>query len=368
MNSFFRNFSRLLVGAVFIFSGFVKGVDPLGFAYKLDDYFIAFGIEWASIFSLFLAICLCALEFSIGVMLLTNVKMKITSWILLLLMGFFTLLTLNDAIFEPVPDCGCFGDAIILTNWETFYKNIFLDIFTLIIFVNRKKFQSPLSCKTQWILIFVYYICFCLFSIYNYRHLPLIDFRAYKIGNKLETHNTDNAVIYLTFKNKETGEQKEYLSNDYPWNDSVWSAQWEFVDQRTAITDQVLSHEFAAEDFDGNDVTEMILTSPKTFIFFSYDLEKVTENEFSKIKELTSEFNKRGIDYILLTASTLESIEEITKVHPYFDYIYTADDIMLKTFIRANPGLVLINEGTIINKWHFNDFPQEADLDSLLDF
>jgi len=134
---FIRNFSRLLVGAIFIFSGIVKGVDPLGTAYRIEDYFIAYGIEWAIPLSLFLSVFLCTLEFMLGISLLFNAWVRRTAWLLFPLMIFFTLLTMVDAIWEPVPNCGCFGDAIKLTNLETFYKNVVLIVFTAIIFYGR---------------------------------------------------------------------------------------------------------------------------------------------------------------------------------------------------------------------------------------
>lgn len=357
MNRFFRTFSRLFVGAVFVFSGFVKGVDPLGFAYKLDDYFVAFGMEWAMIFSLFLSVMLCAVEFTVGAMLLSNIKMKFTSWIVTLMMAFFTLLTLNDAIFEPVPDCGCFGDAIKLTNWETFYKNIVLDVFVVIIFLSHNKYKSSLKCVTQWLLTAIYFVVLILFSFYNYRHLPLIDFRPYKVGNKIEMQSDTDAVYYLQYKDIETGEQKEYISPNYPWNDSVWLSKWEYVGQRIEKQGAEEEYDFAIETLEGDNVTESVLEWENVFVFVSYDLSKLSEKDMEKVDRMIQELNQDNIEYIWITASLPEEIEKISERYPYFDSVFLADAIMLKTMIRANPGLVWLDKGTIKAKWHQTDFP-----------
>jgi uncharacterized membrane protein YphA (DoxX/SURF4 family) len=175
---FVRNFSRVFVGLVFIFSGFVKGVDPLGFAYKIDDYFIAYGMQWAEPLSTTLSVLLCAFEFSLGVLLVLNVKPKLIAWLTLLIMVYFTGLTFYDALYNPVPDCGCFGDAIKLTNWQTFYKNIVLILFALLVFLQRKKFKSPYSQGVGLFLLLLVPLTFIWFSAYNYRNLPMIDFTA----------------------------------------------------------------------------------------------------------------------------------------------------------------------------------------------
>ena len=246
--TFLRTFSRIFLGLVFIFSGFVKGIDPLGTTYRIEDYFIAYGTEWALPFVLFLSIFLCTLEFVLGVTLVFNIKLKQISWILFLMMAFFTILTLYDAIYNPVPDCGCFGDAIKLSNWATFYKNVFLMVFVLIVFINRKKIKSPLSGFYGYSIILIATILFSWFSVYSYNHLPSIDFRGWKVGKDMEPENNAVEKVYLTYKNKKTDEVKEYLSPDYPWNDSVWMSEWEFVDQRIDDSETVKHHELKIED------------------------------------------------------------------------------------------------------------------------
>ena len=256
------NSSRIVAGVVFIFSGFVKGVDPLGFSYKLEDYFLAFHWPVFVPFDLFFSILLCTLEFSIGVMLLFNLKMKITSWLLLLIMSFFTLLTLNDAINNPVPDCGCFGDALKLTNWQTFYKNIFLIILALVVFIYRKRYKPFVLDRMQWIIIGVFAILFAGFSYYGYAHLPVIDFTEWKKGHKLYTENPQPIRFYLTYRNLKSGENKEYLSPNYHYTDSVWMKNWVFVSQRAEDTNVYYGKSLVITDSSGTDRTVEIIRNP----------------------------------------------------------------------------------------------------------
>ena len=174
--------SQILLGLLFIFSGIVKGVDPLGTAYRVEDYFVAFGTDWMIPASLVLSFLLNASEFVLGALLLANVKPKLTAWLTLLMMGFFTLTTLNDAFNNPVPDCGCFGDAIIMSNWQTFYKNLAINVFVLIIFLEKKSIAVFYKNRTEWVLAFSFIILFLGFQYFNYRSLPMIDFMPWKLG------------------------------------------------------------------------------------------------------------------------------------------------------------------------------------------
>ncbi|MBZ0243150.1 MAG: DoxX family protein, partial [Bacteroidales bacterium] len=294
MNGFIRNFSRQLVGIVFIFSGFVKGVDPLGTAYRIEDYFVAYGMEWAMGLSLLLSILLSAAEFVIGLALVTGMKMRVTSWFLLVMMLFFTAVTYNDALYEPVPDCGCFGDAIKLTNWQTFYKNIFLMVFVFVVFFNRKRYKNRLYSGLQWFLVMAFFVGFAYFSYYNYSHLPMIDFRAWKEGAQLNPEEEQESLIYLTYRNKESGETKEYLSPDYPWDDPQWIENWEFVDQRTVLLGDQPDHGLFAEDSFGNDMTQVVLQSPNLLVFVSYDLRQIPADAIEKIEQIEERLAEKG--------------------------------------------------------------------------
>jgi uncharacterized membrane protein YphA (DoxX/SURF4 family) len=360
---YLRNICRILVALVFLFSGFVKGVDPLGTAYRIEDYFIAFGMDWANPLALFLSIFLCAFEFTLGAALLLNLRLKYLSWPLLLMMIFFTLLTLNDALFNPVPDCGCFGDALKLTNWETFYKNIVLIVLVLIIFFYRKKFHSMFLPRIDHVTIIAIFTGFALFSVYQYRHLPWIDFLGWKTGTDLAPDDPGKAKVYLTYCNKITGEEKEYLSPDYPWNDSTWVAEWEFVDQRIDDSGVIKGHSLEIYDAAGNDVTETFINNPGyQFLVVSYDLGAASRKGFEKIDRLYGDIFRDGHSMIVLTGSLQEEIEPFRQgLHPDLEF-YQADDIELKMMIRANPGLILLKDGVVMGKWHWRDIPDYKDL------
>ena len=207
-----RNICRILVGIVFIYSGFVKGVDPLGSDYKFTDYFNAFGMSWMGFSTLFFSFLLSMAEFLIGICLFLNIKLKTAAWGAILFMGFFTPLTLVLAIKNPVTDCGCFGDALILTNWETFWKNIILLAMTLVIFYTRDKYKSIFNFLEQTVLLVGTIIFMFCIQWYSFRHLPIVDFRPYAIGKNISEGMTipdgaphDEYAITLKYKNKQTG-------------------------------------------------------------------------------------------------------------------------------------------------------------------
>lgn len=365
MNRVLRNISRWIVGIVFIFSGFVKGVDPLGTAYRIEDYFIAYGTEWASFLSVGLSVFLSTVEFVLGLALISGMRMQLVSKVLLWMMIFFTGLTFYDALYEPVPDCGCFGDAIKLTNWETFYKNIVLIIFVLVIYFSRKKFKINIPRSIQTLILFLYLAGFGYFSVYNYNHLPMLDFRAWKVGKQMNPDGEQETLVYLTYQNKATGEQKEYLSPDYPWNDSVWLANWEFVDQRTEVVGELADHGLFAEDENGNDMTTVILDSPNIFVVVAYDLSKVSASSFDKIAAIDAIASAEGNGIIWLTSTLPDEVNALSEQHPELYEVYYADDIVLKTMVRSNPGLMLMDQGVVMQKWHHNDFPQGEELKQL---
>ena len=232
----FKIFSRIFVGLVFIFSGIVKGVDPMGFVFQIQDYFIAFGTPWANQFALFFSISQCTLEFVIGISLVFNLWIKGTAWVLLPMMIFYTFLTFFNYVYNLVPECGCFGDAVKMTNFQTFMKNIILMVFVIPVFVNRNRYKGLFHINGNTLFLTLFAVAFTAMSIYSYRHLPLKDFMDWKVGNKVNQKTVAAPVkFYVTYKNKKTGEKKEFLTPNYPWNDSVWMSQWAFVGQLSLI-------------------------------------------------------------------------------------------------------------------------------------
>jgi uncharacterized membrane protein YphA (DoxX/SURF4 family) len=358
-----RTIFRILVGLVFVFSGFVKGVDPLGTVYRMDDYFIAFGITWAMPLSLVLTIFLCTLEFIIGISLLFNLYIKGTSWILLPVMTFFTILTLFDALYNLVPDCGCFGDAVTLTNLQTFIKNLVLMAFVVPIFMWRKKFKAPVPGWSQGLAILFFAAGFASMSIYAYRHLPFIDFMAWKVGNRVNQPTTAPVKFYVTYKNTRTGETKEYLAPDYPWNDSVWMSQWVFVSQRTADEEAIGVMALHIEDETGTDNTAAILGFPGFhLIAVAYDLSKADTVGLKKLEHLFQVTAEEGYSLIVITSTLPEETKSFALKHGFEMPFYYADDVVLKTMVRSNPGLLLINNGVVAGKWAWRDIPRYDDL------
>ena len=203
---------RVFTGLIFIFSAFVKGVDPIGTDYRVVDYLEAYGWYFLMDYTLALSVLLISVEFLLGIALIFKLRIRLASLGVLLIMVFFTFVTYFDAMYELVPDCGCFGDAVKLTNWETFYKNIVLLAFALFIFLYRSKIVIRMSNLMQTIVLIAMLGVFDLFISHNYNHLPVIDFREWKVGNDMKSTGKETVVNYLAYKNKNTGEIKEYIS------------------------------------------------------------------------------------------------------------------------------------------------------------
>lgn len=345
---------RLLVGALFIFSSFTKGVDPLGTKYKMLDYLAVYGMTWLNDFALVLAMLMILAEFIVGICLITKIFPRLAVLGATLLMLFFTATTLFDALYDLVPDCGCFGTAIKMSNWQTFYKNLVIDAVLIPLILNNKRLESKLKPSTQFIIGCVYAVAFLGFEIYNYRHLPVVDFMNWKVGKQLTTETAEESKIYLTYRNKATGETKEYLSPNYPWNDSVWMSQWEFVDQRVEGDGNFLG--FSALDEDGNDVTENILMTENLLMFTSHDLAKVTEKEWEKIREITEAAEKHDFTVVWTVADEPEYVEQLRSKYDFLYEVYYADELEIKPIVRSNPGLIWLDNGLVKDKWSAVDF------------
>ena len=345
---------RLLVGALFIFSSFTKGVDPLGTKYKMLDYLAVYGMTWLNDFALVLAMLMILAEFIVGICLITKVFPRLAVLGATLLMLFFTTTTLFDALYDLVPDCGCFGTAIKMSNWQTFYKNLVIDAVLIPLIFNNKRLISRFSVSTQFIIGCFYAFAFLGFEIYNYRHLPVVDFMNWKVGKQLTTETVEESKIYLTYRNKATGETKEYLSPNYPWNDSVWMSQWEFVDQRVEGGANFLG--FSALDEEGNDVTENILTTENLLMFTSHDLTKVTEKEWEKIRKITEAAEKQDFTVIWTVADEPEYVEKLREKYDFLYEVYYADELEIKPIVRSNPGLIWLDNGLVKDKWSSVDF------------
>ncbi|MFC2117057.1 BT_3928 family protein [Bacteroidota bacterium] len=358
-----KTISRLIVGLVFLFSGFVKIIDPLGTAYKFDEYFIAFNLDFLAPISFPLALLMCGAEFLIGFCLFFNIRTKISAWAVLIFMSFFTVLTFILAIKNNVSDCGCFGDAIILSNWGTFFKNIIIMLFVLVIFFNRSEFKGLYSKKIEYLIVFGFTILTFGFELYNYNHLPIIDFRPYKVGNYLpglmESPAPDVSVKY---KNKD-GETREFSIDNLPSSDSGW----EWVETISSEAEIPPVHDFEIINPAGERLSEYVLENKSyTFLLIANRLNKTNTKCQTELNRIAKYCDGYNYDFLCLTSSNENEINEFINTYDPQYAFYNTDGITLKTIIRSNPGLVILKEGTVIAKWHYNDLPTEDDLVNLL--
>ncbi len=462
-----RNFSRLLVGLIFIFSGFVKVVDPLGSAYKFIDYFEAMHLNFLGGAALALAIIMSVAELVIGIALVFNLVPKLASWGVLLFMGFFTPLTLWLAIANPVSDCGCFGDALILTNWQTFYKNLIILAFVAIIFLARKKYKPAYNPFFQWTLGILFTISAVLVSVYCLRNLPIIDFRPYHIGASIpegmsvpEDQLQNKDIYKSTFIYEKDGKQQEFTPENLP--DSTWKFvdakhilekegykppihdftiepvflpgispepiepvyvnlydaefiyskakdtvtyfadnlpdnTWKFesiiceADINIELIDIVyLSPDGTEENFKldklpssdyvfldaiypeqedvtavayGEDIAPSVLEDDSYFfIMVMLDVNKTNKKYLEKINKIVEFCKEKDYKFYCLTASNTEDISAFVKENKLSFDFYNTDPITLKTVVRSNPGLLLLKNGVVLNKWAGRNIPSTEKL------
>lgn len=346
---------RIVVGFVFIFSSVVKGIDPYGTAYRVEDYLEAYSWYFMVDYALYLGLLLIVIEFVLGVSMLFRLRFKLGALGVLLIMVVFTTITYFDATLNLVPDCGCFGDAVKLSNWETFYKNIILIIMAVLIFVKRKETVQLTSKFFQNSALSLITVMFIAFVYYSSTHLPVVDFRIWKIGNDMKTIGEADTKVYVTYKNNETAETKEYLSPNYPWNDSTWLSNWSFVGQRFDNSSLIKMHELIIEDSLSNDYTNDLIENPFVQILVIIpDIDKVNKISLEKAMAINDELEENQF-LAIITGSSFETAERVFRNKNI--EVYFADDIELKAMIRSNPGIVVLQNGIIINKYHYNDFP-----------
>jgi uncharacterized membrane protein YphA (DoxX/SURF4 family) len=371
----FKHIARILLGLTFVFSGFAKGIDPWGSAYKFTDYFNAFHMPWFTGLAFTLGILLAAAEFTMGVALIFNFFLRVISWVTLAFMIFFTGLTFVLALTNPVTDCGCFGDALVITNWQTFYKNIVLLALAIFIFVNRKKYKGKNGPILSTVLTVITLVFYFYLVAYSYNHLPIIDFSPYKVGvnipDAMKVPEGAPKAIYennFIYKNLKTGEEKEFTENNIPWKDTL---NWKYVKSKDPIVIQKgytpPIHDFKIETPQGEDIKDFFLYDEKyTFIVVASNLQKTNREGMKKLVTLATEAKSKGYNFILLTATSPSSFETFkNETGATFDFFNT-DEIALKTIIRSNPGLIILKKGTILKKYHFNDIPKPEELNSQL--
>ncbi|WP_348634877.1 BT_3928 family protein [Winogradskyella sp. SYSU M77433] len=351
--------SRIFVGVLFIISGFIKLNDPLGFSYKLQEYFGAdvLNIEFLIPYALGLSVFVVVFEVVLGVFLLIGYKPKFTVWSLLLMIVFFTFLTFYSAYFDKVKDCGCFGDALKLTPWESFTKDVILLVFILILFFGIKHIKPIFGKLPTTVLALLSFLVSLWFGYHVLMHLPAIDFRAYAIGKNLQKQmdipeDAAKRVTEYTWTFNVNGEEKEFVTNgSYPQVDG------EYVSVETKIIDEGYIppiQDFSIESED-EDLTSQFLDEDKLLIVAMYNINTGESEGVAKLKSFTDQAIEKGYKVIGLTSSGAEDKVRFKQGHNLnFDF-YLCDEKVIKTIVRANPGIVILNKGTVMNKAHWND-------------
>ncbi|NGM72343.1 BT_3928 family protein [Sphingobacterium sp. SGL-16] len=371
--------SRVFVGLLFIFSGLIKANDPMGFGYKLQEYFHVFNLTFLNDYSAWIAIVICALEIILGILLLLGIARKSVAGGLLLLIIFFTFLTFYSAFFNVVTSCGCFGDAIPLTPWQSFIKDLILLVFIGIIFVKRNKI-TPLfksSFANNVLTLFTFIFAFGA-GIYTYKYLPILDFLPYKVGNNLpslmkvpEGAPQDEFEHIYNLKNKQTGETKKVTDKEYMsqkiWEDENWEIVGEPLTKLIRKGYQVAIPDLMITDNEGQDFTQEIVENPHyNFVVTSVDVTKFSPTDFlaldkinQTIKSLSEEYNIRAV---LLTASASSDVDYLNDQLDLVLETFYADAVPLKSMVRSNPGVMLLQNGIVIEKWSKDIFPSKEEL------
>jgi uncharacterized membrane protein YphA (DoxX/SURF4 family) len=376
-NKYVLTFCRVFVGLLFIFSGLIKANDPLGFGYKLQEYFEVFHILFLNDYATAIAIFLCALEIILGAALLFGIKSRQVAWGLLLLIIFFSFLTFYSAYFDVVKTCGCFGDAIPLTPWQSFSKDLILLIFIIVIFINRDRIHPLIrSRKAQKIILIVIVILGFGFGMYTYNYSPVMDFLPYKIGANIPAEmrvppGAPQDVYEITYnlKNKKTGESKkitdkEYISTEV-WKDENWEITGDPVNRLLKKGYEAKIRDLKITDAQGTDHTMDIVENPNyNMIIVAYNLKETNTNAIGELNATAiNAAENYNIRTVLLTTNSAEDAVRFKKEHKLAMEIFYADAVPLKSMVRSNPGLLLLKNGTVINKWAFRTIPSYNDLE-----
>jgi uncharacterized membrane protein YphA (DoxX/SURF4 family) len=351
---------RTLLGVVFVFSGVVKAIDPLGTVYKIEDYLKAFGGVFTDLLPMaeVAAWGLIVLELLLGVCMLLNVRTRWTSWLAFLFYCVMTPLTLYIALTNPVSDCGCFGDAVVLTNWQTFWKNVVLIVLSIILLALRRSVYSLWQVWMEMLLAALTVALAVAFMAWTKNHLPIKDFRPYKIGNHIPTlmeypENAEHDQYEISFVYAKDGVEEVFTLEDYPKGDSTWT----FVRQESKLIKKGYEppiHDLEIINYAGEDLTWDILESETAVtLVVMYDLSARDEQQMSKVEALYEACLFAQEPCYILTGSGTDEIIGFSLEHPMLsECICTCDPVTLKTIVRANPGVIVVKNGVVIDKYN----------------
>jgi len=352
-------FLRIFVGVLFIISGLIKLNDPVGFSFKLGDYFApdVLNLEFLVPYALLIAVVVVIYEVLLGVMLIIGYAKKFTLWSLLLMIIGFTFLTFYSAYFNKVTDCGCFGDALPLVPWESFIKDVVLLVMIIILFIGRKHIWPFFTKMSRTIIVFVSFVLCLLLGYHVLMHLPIKDFRAYAVGKNIKEgmaypEDALKPIFDYHWKFEVNGEEQIITTQgDYP------KVEGTFIEVETIETQKGYEppvHDFTMER-DGEDYTDTLLNEPNLLMVLAYSLDNTEHPGYAAIKEATDKAIANNYKMIGMSASSQEETEKLKERHGLnFDF-YFCDMTTLKTIVRSNPGLVMLEKGTITQKLHFND-------------
>ena len=354
--------SRIFVGVLFIISGLIKLNDPVGFSFKLGDYFApeVLNLPFLEPYALVIAVLVVILEVLLGVMLIVGYAKKFTLWSLLLMIVFFTFLTFYSAYFNKVTDCGCFGDALKLTPWESFSKDVVLLILILFLYKGSRYIQPFFSKGVRSISVFISLILCLWLGLHVLEHLPVIDFRAYKVGTNITKgmqtpSNAPRAVYQYNWSFDVNGQQKTVINRgEDPKIDGT------LLGVETSVLQKGYEppiHDFSIER-DGTDYTTQMLEEEHLLVVIAYNLNVAQNEGFIAIKEATDSAIKKGYTVIGISASSTSETEKLAAKYDLDFKFYFCDMTALKTIIRSNPSIIRLEKGTILQKLHFNDVDQ----------
>lgn len=376
MKNISLNISRAIVGLLFIFSGLIKANDPLGFGYKLQEYFEVFHISFLNDYAVLLAILLCTLEIVLGALLLLGFWSSKVAWGLLVIIIFFTFLTFYSAFFEVVTSCGCFGDAIPLTPWQSFSKDIILLSLILHLFLRKNEILPVIAGrKAQKFIAALVLILSLGFGIFTYSYLPIFDFLPYKIGNNIPQlmitppgAAPDVYEITYNLKNKSSDETKSMTDKEYLktqiWKDKNWEIIGDPVSKLIKKGFDLKIKDLKITDNQGTDYNQEILENPYyNLVIVAYDLSKTNAIGIGNLNALAiNAAENYNIRTVLLTSNSAQDAEIFSKKNKLVMEVFYADGIPLKSMVRANPGVLLLKNGVVINKWHFRSMPSYDEL------